>query len=206
MSALGTRPNAASRYHQTKWAAEELVRHSGLEFTIFRPSLIYGPQDQFINLFARIIRLSPVVPLLGSPRARFQPVPVEAVAAAFARSLGEPKSIGQTYDLCGPEALTLSEIVDRILAVLQRRRLKLQVPLSLARCQAGLLEFVFRRLLRKASPLSRDQLLMLQEDNVGNPQPANELWLSKRPARCPVTGHARTHHVSITLTPQCRRP
>ena len=74
MSALGTRPNAASRYHQTKWAAEELVRHSGLEFTIFRPSLIYGPQDQFINLFARIIRLSPVVPLLGNPRARFQPV------------------------------------------------------------------------------------------------------------------------------------
>ena len=91
MSALGTRPNAASRYHQSKWAAEELVRHSGLDFTIFRPSLIYGPEDQFVNLFARIIRRSPVVPLMGSPRARFQPVPVEAVAAAFARSLGEPK-------------------------------------------------------------------------------------------------------------------
>jgi len=176
MSALGTRPKAASRYHQTKWAAEELVRHSGLEFTIFRPSLIYGPQDQFINLFARIIRLSPVVPLLGSPRARFQPVPVEAVAAAFVRSLGEPKAVGQTYDLCGPEALTLSEIVDRIMGVLQRRRLKLQVPLGLARCQAVFLEFVFQRVLRKASPLNRDQLLMLQEDNVGNPQPANELF------------------------------
>jgi NADH dehydrogenase len=175
MSALGTRSNAASRYHQTKWAAEELIRHSGLEFTIFRPSLIYGPQDQFVNLFARIIRLSPVVPLIASPHARFQPVPVEAVAAAFARSLGEPKTIGQTYDLCGPEALTLSEIVDRILNVLQRRRLKLQVPSSLARCQALLLEFIFRRLLRKASPLNRDQLIMLQEDNVGNPQPTNEL-------------------------------
>jgi NADH dehydrogenase len=176
MSALGTRPNAASHYHQTKWAAEELVRHSGLGFTIFRPSLIYGPQDQFINLFARIIRLSPVVPLMGSPRARFQPVSVQAVAAAFARSLGEPKAIGQTYDLCGPETLTLSEIVDRIMEVLQRRRLKLQVPLGLARCQAAFLEFVFRRVLRKASPLNRDQLLMLQEDNVGNPQPANELF------------------------------
>ena len=67
MSALGTRPNAASRYHQTKWAAEELVRRSGLDFTIFRPSLIYGPQDQFMNLFARIIRLSPVVPIMGVP-------------------------------------------------------------------------------------------------------------------------------------------
>jgi uncharacterized protein YbjT (DUF2867 family) len=176
MSALGTRPNAASRYHQTKWAAEELVRHSGLEFTIFRPSLIYGPEGQFINLFARMIRLSPVVPLLGSPRARFQPVPVEMVAAAFVRSLGEPRSVGQTYDLCGPEALMLSEIVDRIQAVLGKRRLKVQVPLSLARCQAACMEFLFQRMLRKAPPLNRDQLLMLQEDNVGNAQPANELF------------------------------
>jgi len=176
MSALGTRPHAASRYHQTKWAAEELVRHSGLDFTIFRPSLIYGPEDQFVNLFARLSRLSPVVPLMGSPSARFQPVPVETVAAAFVRALGEPKSVGQTYDLCGPEALTLSEIVGRILDVLQRRRLKVQVPLGLARCQAVGLEFLFRRLLRRASPLNRDQLIMLQEDNVGNPQAANDLF------------------------------
>jgi uncharacterized protein YbjT (DUF2867 family) len=176
MSALGTRPNAASRYHQTKWAAEELVRHSGLEFTIFRPSLIYGPQDQFINLFARMIRLSPVVLLLGNPRTRFQPVPVETVAAAFAVSLGEPKSVGQTYDLCGPEALTLAEIVDEIQTVLGKRRLKLRVPLDLARCQAACMELVFPYLLRKPPPLNRDQLLMLQEDNVGNAQPANQLF------------------------------
>ena len=176
MSALGSRPKAASRYHQSKWAAEELVRQSGLEFTIFRPSLIYGPQDQFINLFARIIRLSPVVPLLGNPSARFQPVPVEAVAAAFAGSLGEPKSVGQTYDLCGPEALTLAEIVDRIQTVLGKRRLKLLVPISLARCQAAGMEFVFPYLLRRAPPLNRDQLQMLQENNVGDAQPANELF------------------------------
>ena len=152
MSALGTRPEAVSRYHRSKWAAEEVVRHSGLESTIFRPSLIYGPRDQFVNLYAKIIRLSPVVPLLGSPRARFQPVPVEAVAAAFVRSLGEPKSVGQTYDLCGSELLTLAEIVDRILEVLGKRRLKLQVPPGLARCQAASLEWLFARLLRKAPP------------------------------------------------------
>jgi len=176
MSALGSRPRAASRYHKSKWAAEELVRYSGLEFTIFRPSLIYGPGDQFINLFVRIIRLSPVVPLLGSPRARFQPVSVEAVATAFVRSLGEPESAAQTYDLCGPEALTLSEIVDQVLGVLGKRRLKLKVPPGLTRCQAVGLELVFRRLLQRAPPLSRDQLLMLQEDNVGNPHPADELF------------------------------
>jgi NADH dehydrogenase len=176
MSALGTRPNAVSRYHQSKWEAEEVVRRSGLQFTIFRPSLIYGPRDEFVRFFARIIRLSPVVPVIGSPTARFQPIPVEAVAAAFAVALGEPKSIGQTYDLCGPEAMTLSEILDHIQVVLHRRRWKLRVPLGLARCQAAFLEFVCGRLAGKAPPLNRDQLIMLQEDNIGNPQPANELF------------------------------
>jgi uncharacterized protein YbjT (DUF2867 family) len=176
MSALGTRPNAVSRYHQSKWAAEELVRHSGLAFTIFRPSLIYGPEDQFTNLFAKLVRWSPVVPLMGSPRARFQPVPVEAVAAAFTRSLDEPGSVGLTYDLGGPESVTLSEIVNRIEEMLGKRRLNLCVPLSIARYQAACMEFVFRRLLRKAPPFNQDQLLMLQEDNVGDPQPANELF------------------------------
>ena len=182
MSALGTRSNAASRYHQTKWAAEELVRRAGLEFTIFRPSLIYGPHDQFVHLFGKIIRRSPIVPLIGSPRVRFQPISVEVVAAAFVRSLREPKAVGQSYDLCGPERLTLSAIVDQMLAVLQKRRLKLSVPLGLARYQAACMEYVFQRLLRKPSPLSRDQLIMLQEDNVGDPQAANELLGLEHPA------------------------
>jgi NADH dehydrogenase len=101
---------------------------------------------------------------------------VETVAAAFTHSLVEPRSVGQTYDLCGPEALTLSDIVDRIQEVLGKRRLQLHVPLSLARSQTACMEFLFRRLLRKPPPFNRDQLLMLQEDNVGNPQPANELF------------------------------
>ena len=192
MGALGTRPNAVSRYHQTKWAAEQFVRHSGLDFTIFRPSLIYGPQDQFINLFARMIRLSPVVPLLANPCAIFQPVPVEAVAAAFVGSLSEPKSAGQSYDLCGPEALPLPEIVDRIQAVLGKRRLKLQIPLRLARCQAACMEIIFPHQLGKPSPLNRDQLLILQEDNVGNPQPANELFgLKPVPLREGITRYLK---------------
>lgn len=176
MSALGTRPHAASRYHQTKWAAEEIVRASGLGFTIFRPSLIYGPRDQFVQLFARIIRFSPLVPVMGSPRARFQPVPVEAVASAFARSLGEAKSIGQTFDLCGADTLTLAGMLDVIQAVLHRKRWKARIPSGLANCQAALLEWVYGRLLGKAPPLNREQLIMLREDNIGNPQPANELF------------------------------
>jgi NADH dehydrogenase len=176
MSALGTRPNAASRYHQTKWQAEEIVSGSGLEFTIFRPSLIFGPRDHFVNLFAKIIRHSPIVPLPGRRDARFQPVAVETVAAAFVKSLAEPKSIGQIYELAGPETFTLSQINDQIMAVTKRKRMKLHIPTPIARIQAALLEFLFPNFLRKPAPLNRDQLMMLQEDNVGNAQPANELF------------------------------
>jgi uncharacterized protein YbjT (DUF2867 family) len=179
MSALGTRLNAVARYHQSKWAAEEMVRNSGLEWTIFRPSIIYGAGDGFVNLFANIARRSPVVPLIGGGKSKFQPVPVEAVAQCFVKSLTEPKSIGQTYDLCGNEVLTLEEIVSTILSVMGRKRHKLSLPFGLARIQATLLEFVYSRLLGKPPPLNRDQLLMLQEDNVGNGQSAEELFALK---------------------------
>jgi len=176
MSALGTQPDAVSRYHQSKWAAEQIVRGSGLDYTIFRPSLIFGPQDQFVNVFAKIIRLSPFLPVMGNDTAKFQPVSIAVVAAAFVRSLSEPKSIGRTYDLCGPETFTLPEILDEILRAMGRKRLKFRVPLALARWQAAFLEFVFPRLLRKAPPLNRNQLIKLQEGNVGNAQPVNELF------------------------------
>ena len=176
MSALGTRANAVSRYHKSKWAAEEAVRQSGLEYTIFRPSLIYGPRDHFVNLFAKITSLSPVVPILGRRSARFQPVAVEAIATAFVKSITEPKSIGQTYDLCGNETFTLAEIVDQILAVTGRKRLKLHVPSAVADFQAITLEFLFGRVLRRPPPLNRDQLIMLNEDNIGDPRPAGLLF------------------------------
>lgn len=176
MSALGTRANAAARYHQTKWAAEEIVRGSGLDWTIFRPSIIYGAGDGFVNLFARLSRWSPVVPLIGGGRMKFQPIAVESVAEAFVKSLNEPRAVGQTFELCGQEVLTLAEIVDAILAVTRRRRVKLPLPFGVARVQAALLEFVFGKLLGQAPPLNRDQLLMLQEDNVGDCATATALF------------------------------
>lgn len=176
MSALGTRANAVSRYHKTKSDAEEIVRGSGLEFTIFRPSLIFGPRDMFVNLFAKIIRRSPIVPILGRRDSKFQPVAIETVADAFVKSLAEARAVGQTFDLAGPQVFTLSEIIDEILAVMGRKRLKVHVPAAVGRIQAGFLEFLFPKILRKAPPLNRDQLIMLQEDNVGNAQLANELF------------------------------
>ncbi|HLH56215.1 MAG TPA: complex I NDUFA9 subunit family protein [Verrucomicrobiae bacterium] len=176
MSALGTRPNARSRYHQTKWKAEEGVRRSGLRFTIFRPSLIFGPGDHFVNLFAKIARFSPFLPVIGNGQSRFAPVSVDTVAMAFARSLTTPEAIGGTFDLCGPQNVTFDELLDEILRALNRRRMKLHVPLWLARAQASVLEWVYPRLLGRAPPLNRDQILMLEEDNVGDCSPAEKLF------------------------------
>jgi NADH dehydrogenase len=192
MSALGTRPNAVARYHKTKWAAEEIVRGSGLDWTIFRPSIIYGPGDGFVNLFAKIIRRSPIVPIMGDGESKFQPVTVESVATAFVKALAEPRAVHQTFDLCGAEVFTLNEIVDAILAVMQRRRLKLHVPLAAARFQAALLEFVYPKVLRKAAPLNRDQLRMLQEDNTGETRAATDLFgLNHPPFRQGIARYLR---------------
>jgi uncharacterized protein YbjT (DUF2867 family) len=176
MSALGTRPDAVARYHKTKWQAEEIVRHNGLDYTIFRPSIIYGPRDHFVNLFAQISRFSPMLPIIGSGQSKLQPVPVSDVATCFVKALKEPQSIGQTYDLCGADVLSFENILEEILRVTGRKRLKVHLPVGLARAQAAMLESVFPRLLGRAPPLNRDQIIMLDEDNVGNAQPANELF------------------------------
>lgn len=172
MSALGTRPGAASRYHQTKWEAEELVRTSGLDWTIFRPSLIYGAEDHFVNLFTRLSRWSPCLPVMGRGEAKLQPVGVDEVAVCFVRALELPATVGRTYDLAGAERLSFVEVLEAILEAAGRRRCKLRIPLPLARLQATALEWVFPRLLGRAPPLNRDQLLMLTEDNVGDPTAA----------------------------------
>jgi uncharacterized protein YbjT (DUF2867 family) len=111
MSALNADLAGPSAYLRSKGEAEAIVRTSGLEVTVFRPSVIFGPEDSFLNLFARLMRLLPVV-VLGSPGARFQPVFVEDVAAAFVLSLEDVKSFGKTYDLCGPKVYPLRELVE----------------------------------------------------------------------------------------------
>lgn len=176
MSASGTRPNARSRYHQSKWAGEEAVRHSGLDYTIFRPSVIYGPDDDFVNRIARLAWHLPCLPVIGDGEGKLQPVPVEIVASCFARALQEPRTIGQTLEVCGPDILTFNEMVDDIMAVTGRRRLKVRVPVPLARMGATILELVLARLLRIPPPLTCDQILMLQENNVADPKPVAELF------------------------------
>jgi NADH dehydrogenase len=175
MSALGTRENARSRYHQTKWAGEECVRKSGLAWTIFRPSFIYGPRDKGINTLAQVVRRLPFVPVLGSGNTRIQPISVENVAQAFVAAVRSDESIGKTYDLCGPEAFTWNELYDKLQGILGTRKKKVHLPLPIARVQAAILETILAK-----PPFTRDQLVMLQEDNVGDPGPAErEFGLSQ---------------------------
>ena len=171
MSALGTRSGARSRYHQTKWAAEEAVRASPVPWTIFRPSIIYGRGDGFVSVLARVLQRLPVVPIIGAGRQRLQPVPVAHVAQGFVRALSIDASVKHTYDVGGPEPVTMVDLIDRVAAAMGRRRpIKAHVPL-------GLVRTVTRALYRFSDyPLTPDQLLMLEEENTCEPGPFYETF------------------------------
>lgn len=161
MSALGTRTNAVSRYHQTKWQAEELVRASGLDWTIFRPSLIFGPKDAFVNMLAANLRLAPVMPTFGNGTYRLQPIHGSDVARCFAAALELPETIGQTYELCGADRLSYRELLDAIAEAMGKGRpWKPALPL-------GLMQPLIRALQGfSAFPITSDQLQMLLEENI----------------------------------------
>jgi NADH dehydrogenase len=166
MSALGSRAGARARYHRSKWAAEEAVRASPIPWTIFRPSIIYGRGDEFVNLLAGMVGRLPVVPVIGGGQQRLQPVPVEHVAEAFARAVDLPAAEKHVYEAGGPEAVTLVRLLDLVGQALGRPRVrKLHVPLGLVRPLTRALHRV------PGFPLTPDQLLMLEEDNVCDPQP-----------------------------------
>lgn len=166
MSANGTRAGAACPYHQTKWEAEQAVRGSTLEWTIFRPSLIFGPGDAFVNMLADLIRRLPLVPVIGDGRYRMSPVSVADVAAGFVRALGKPESIGQTYACGGPGAYSYDEILDLVGAALGKEKVfKLHHPLALMKPVVSLLENF------PLFPLTRSQMSMLLEGNTCDPGP-----------------------------------
>ena len=161
MSALATAPDAPSRYLRSKAQGEAAVREAGavLPFTIFRPSVIFGEGDHFLNLFAGMLRWFPVIPLAGA-RARFAPVWVEDVARCFAIALGNPRAFGQTYELCGPRAYTLGELVAVVGNITGHRRPVMPLPDAIAGLQAAVLERLPGKL------MTRDNLRSMAVDNV----------------------------------------
>lgn len=161
ISALGARKDAASVYHRTKWEAEEIVRSSGLDYTIFRPSVMFGEGDKFTNTFASAMRLSPFVIVPGDGRNMIQPVFVKDVAKALAASVGMEEAKGKTYEIAGPKALFFDEIIDAIAVAIGKKRVKVHAPMGLMRVGAAIMEKTLSH-----PPLTRDALLMLEEDNV----------------------------------------
>ncbi|MCL6517866.1 NAD-dependent epimerase/dehydratase family protein [Alicyclobacillus sp.] len=161
MSALGARPDAVSSYHRTKWMAEELVRSSGLPYTIFRPSVIFGrggPGPQFVGQLADLVRSAPVVPVIGDGRFALQPVAVATVAEAIVQAVHEPRDTA--YELGGPDVITYLEILRRIADALGKPLRTVRVPVVLMRGVVPLLERL------PSFPITRDQLTMLLEGNV----------------------------------------
>jgi NADH dehydrogenase len=161
MSTLGSRPNAKSRYHQTKYQAEQAVIRSGLDWTIFRPSVIFGPGDQFVNLLARIIQSAPVMPIIGPGESRIQPISVRNVASCFALAVGDSSSHRKIYELGGPQRLTYNEVYQIIAEVLKKKKKAVHIPIPLVTPGALIAE-----LLLPNPPITREQLIMLQEDNI----------------------------------------
>ncbi|MCI0531904.1 MAG: NAD(P)H-binding protein, partial [candidate division Zixibacteria bacterium] len=162
ISSLGTRKNAASRYHQTKYKAEQAVMNSGLKYTIFRPSLIFGPEDLFVNRFARLLKYNPVFPLFGSGGTKFQPVWVKDLAKCAVDSLKLDSASNQTFEIGGPGQMTMRQILEIIRKKNgYSRRFYPVIPLGLVSALVKLAERVTRKL-----PVTREQLTMLQEDNT----------------------------------------
>jgi uncharacterized protein YbjT (DUF2867 family) len=163
MSALGARPEPADPYHVTNFRADEYVRASGLAYTIFRPSVIYGPRDQSINLFVRQIQRLNFFPIIGDGQYKLQPVPVATVARAFALALELPQTENHLYEVGGPAPLTFDELIDTIARVVGRRVKKIHQPvwtMSFAAKLCGRFRWF---------PLTSGQLRMLLEGSTCDP-------------------------------------
>jgi NADH dehydrogenase len=167
MSALGTRPNPVSRYHATKWQAEEAVRHSGIPFTILRPSIIHGEDGEFIKMVKGFCchPLPPFMPYFGAGplgrggAGRLQPIWVKDVARCLVEALTNPRAVNETYPLGGPDVYTWPQLYltcQRYFPAAKHGRKPLAIPVWLAKLIAGL----------PLAPFNRDQVVMSQEDST----------------------------------------
>ena len=161
LSALGTTEDAQSKYFKTKWSAEQSVKNSGINWTIFRPSIIYGRSDGFLTMMSKIIKLSPFVPIFGDGKYRLQPVYIGDLVEAMAKSLTNKECRGEIIEIGGAEALEYVEIINSIKKALKKKRMNLFIPMAVIKPVAVLLEKIL-----KPSPLTTDQLVMLEQGSV----------------------------------------
>lgn len=160
ISAIGADPRSSSAYARTKAAGEQAVRDAFPTVTILRPSVVFGPEDQFFNRFAAMATVSPVLPLIGGGETRFQPVYVGDVADAVVKCLEDPATSGRTYELGGPKVYTFRAILELLLAEIRRKRFFIDLPFAFAEFQARLMSIL------PNPPLTQDQVELLKRDNI----------------------------------------
>ncbi|HEY6016104.1 MAG TPA: NAD(P)H-binding protein [Gaiellaceae bacterium] len=165
MSAAGTSEQTAQvvPYFRAKWESEQAVAGSGLAYTIFRPSFVFGGDGGALPMFMRQVRYSPVTPVVGTGLARIQPIWVDDVAAYFAAAIDKAEAVNRVFELGGPDVVTWNELYARIAKVLGKRRGRLNIPSGLLRAGAGLTERL------PGAPITRDELAMIEAgDNVAS--------------------------------------
>lgn len=161
MSALGADPDSAAEYARTKAAGEQAAAEAFPGATVLRPSVVFGVEDDFLNRFAQMARVMPVLPVFPT---RFQPVWVGDVAEAHFRVLSDPATAGKTYELGGPQVVSFRQLMELMLREIARERVLLPMPLGIAAIQAWFLEKL------PVPPLTRDQVKLLGTDNVVSPR------------------------------------
>lgn len=162
ISAIGADPDSDSAYASTKGIGEQAVKEAFPGASIVRPSIVFGPEDDFFNKFAAIARLAPALPLIGGGHTKFQPVYVGDVAAAVAAICAAPKTAGTTFEIGGPQVYSFRRLMEIMLDEIGRKRLLVPVPFPIAKLQAAVLE------LSPIPILTRDQVKLLQRDNVAS--------------------------------------
>jgi uncharacterized protein YbjT (DUF2867 family) len=160
VSSLAADPNSTSRYARTKGEGEERVRAAQSAAIIVRPSIVFGPEDDFFNRFASMSRLAPALPLVGGGHTRMQPVFAGDVADGIAKAVDGALKPGTTYEFGGPNAYTFKALMEFVLATVERRRLLLPIPFGLMKAQAAVLQFLPK------PPITPDQVELLRYDNV----------------------------------------
>ncbi|MAO92137.1 MAG: complex I NDUFA9 subunit family protein [Rhodospirillaceae bacterium] len=160
MSALGVAPDSPAQYARSKAAGEAAVRAEIPEAIVVRPSVIFGPEDSFFNRFASIMRITPLLPLIGGGEQKFQPVYVGDVADAIVKALTDSSAAGRTYELCGPTVYSFKELMELVMSETGRHVGLVPVPFELARIKAFFLELL------PVPPLTRDQVELLRSDNI----------------------------------------
>lgn len=160
ISALGARENARSRYHKTKWEAEQAVINSRMEYVIFRPSIMIGIGGEFITMLTKIVRWAPIIPIVDG-ESKVQPIYVENTVDCIIKSLTDPKTTSRIFEIAGPDQITYKELFLALMEILEIDNPTFQIPITFMWPAACILEGVMEK-----PPITTQQLTMLQEDNI----------------------------------------